>query len=129
MKKQFPGKKMHCRWPWILLVQSAATIAVFCLLSLSLWLGGFIHGLFLWVLTPVAGFISACIATRAGLLNYAAWLIPPLAQIAASMILWGYPANVGPVFLCAFISLVGAATGEVLKRSTKHKGVLPWKKT
>ena len=129
MKKQAAGAKPRWKWLRVLLVQAAATLAVFCLLALSLWLGGFWHNLFQWVLTPAAGFISACIATRAGLLNYAAWIIPPLAQIAAGIILWGYPAGAGPVFLCAFVSLVGAATGEVLNRSTKHKGVLPWKKT
>lgn len=116
MKKLRLRSGKRIKWPWVLLLQMIATLAVFSLLSLSLWLGGFVHGLCLWFITPVAGFFSACIATRAGLLNYAAWLIPPLAQVAAGLMLWGYSPNAGPVFLCAFISLVGAATGEVLKR-------------
>jgi len=116
MKATHAHKKPHIKWPLILLLQIIATLGLFCLLSLSLWLGSFVHGLVLWGITPIAGFISACIATRAGLLNYAAWPVPPLAQLAAELILWGYPSRVGPVFLCAFVSLVGAATGEVLKR-------------
>ena len=111
--------KKQLRWPWILILQAIFTLAVFMLLALSLWLGGFLHGLCLWAATPILGFISACIATRKGLLNYVALLVPPLAQMAASLIVWGYLPQTGPVFLCGFVSLVGAATGEVLKRQYK----------
>lgn len=117
MKKKYLRGSFRRKWPWILLLQIISTLAVFALLSLSLWLGGFVHGLCLWFLTPLAGFLSACIATRMGLLNYLSWLIPPIAQVAANLLLWGYSPAIGPVFLCGFISLVGAATGEVLKRA------------
>jgi len=121
MKKQpKQAKPLRILWPWVLLLQIIATLAVYMLLCQSLWLGGFAHGLCLWFLTPAAGFISACIATRKGLLNYVALLVPPLAQIAASLIFWGYLPQTGPVFLCGFISLVGAATGEVLKGQHKR---------
>lgn len=117
MKKERLRGRSRLKWPWILLLQIMATLIVFLLLSLSLWLGSLMHGLCLWFLTPIAGFLSACIATRAGLLNYLAWLIPPFVQVAADLLLWGYAPGTAPVFLCAFIALVGAATGEVLKRS------------
>lgn len=129
-KKNLRGVFRH-KWPWILLFQIILTLAVFALFSLSLWLGGFVHGLCLWLFTPLAGFTSACIATRRGLLNYLTWLIPPIAQVAVNLLMWGYPPSVGPVFLCAFISLVGSATGEVLKRAhdkQSNEGVSPWKK-
>lgn len=129
MKKKNSHGCFRHKWPWILLLQIILTMAAFALLSLSLWLGGFLHSLCLWLLTPLAGFASACIATRRGLLNYLSWLIPPLAQVAMHLLLWGYPPAVAPVFLCGFISLVGAATGEVLKAHNKqNKGVSPWKK-
>lgn len=119
-KKKCIRSRFIRQWPWVLLLQTAATLIAYILLGLSLWLGGLIYKLCLWVLMPIAGFISACIATRAGLLNYAAWLVPPLAQVGASYLLWGYPPSIAPVFLCAFIALVGAATGEVMKHQNKH---------
>lgn len=121
MKKRHLRGKSGRKWLWVLLIQIAATLVVFLLLSLSLWLGGFLHGLCLWLLTPIAGFLSACISTRLGFLNYLAWLVPPISQVAANLLLWGYSPNVGPVFLCGFVSLVGAATGEVLKNSHEKR--------
>lgn len=114
--KQSAAGRAGLKWPWVLLIQAVLTLAAMLLLGLSLWLGGILHSLCLWVLTPLAGFISACIATRKGFLNYGALLVPPIAQMAAGLILWGYLPATGPVFVCGFISLVGAATGEVLKR-------------
>lgn len=129
MKKQNnPIRRMHASWLLVLVLQSIATLAADLLLSLSIWLGGFLHALCLWAITPVLGFLSACIATRKGLLNYISLLIPPLAQMAAELILWGYLPQPGPVFLCGLISLIGAATGEVLKRESKNKGAPSWKK-
>ncbi|MBQ8507754.1 MAG: hypothetical protein IJ466_10040 [Clostridia bacterium] len=107
---------MRHKWLWIWLIQFASMLAFSMLVSLSLWLGGFVHGACMWVLAPAAGLISACLATQKGLLNYAAWIAPPLMLLAGYWIIWGYPATPGPVLLDAFVSLVGAAAGEVLKR-------------
>ena len=82
----------------------------------SLLAGGGIYKVFLWGILPVAGCICAYRATVAGLLNYAAWIAPPIAMVAANVLLWGFSPNPGPICLCAFVSLVGAAAGEVLKR-------------
>ena len=108
------------KWPVVWLLQFAAMLLASALTALSLWLGGTIHGLMSWLFMPAAGFVSALIVTRSGLLNYAAWIAPPVMMFLGHWIFWAYSPKVGPVFLCAFISLVGAAAGEVLKQQTKE---------
>lgn len=107
------------KWLWILLIQIVSMFTFSMLVSLSIWLGALLHGICLWLIMPAAGFISSHYATRKGLLNYIAWLIPPTAQVFANLLLWGYSPSIAPVFFCGFVSLVGAAAGEVIKR--RHK--------
>ena len=131
MKKQTntPGfRRFPPRWLWVMLLEMICSLAICLLLGLSLWLGGFVHGLCKWVLTPACGLLCACIATRAGFLNYLAFLVPPLMCLAANLILWGYLPHPAPVLVCAFASLVGAAAGEVLKRQHEKQRSKPWKK-
>lgn len=128
MRNPKTKRPVPLRWLWILLIQAVSMLALGVLISLSIVSGKFLHGLCLWLLAPLAGFGSACAATRKGLLNYAAWILPPAMETLANLLLWGYSPSVGPVMLCAFISFVGAATGEVLKSIPKHKGVRRWKK-
>ena len=118
MKRKNPKHKI--KWPIIWLLQCAAMLAASALTALSLWLGGTVHAVMSWGFMPLAGFFAAMTATRAGLLNYSAWLAPPLMMFIAHRVFWAYSPKVGPVFLCAFISLVGAASGEVLKQQTKE---------
>ena len=118
MKNKMRNRKF--RWPVIWLLQCIAMLLCAALTAMSLWLGGTFHGIMSWLFMPIAGFISAMAATRAGLLNYAAWIAPPVMMFAGHWIFWAYSPKVGPVALCAFISLVGAATGEVLKQQTKE---------
>ena len=75
----------------------------------------------MWGLSPILGFLSGLIATRKGLLNYAAWIAPPVMLFVGYVLVWGYAPSAGPVFLCGFVSLVGAATGEVLNQRQKKK--------
>lgn len=115
------GRDVHrihrpLKWPWLWLIQIAATLALGVLGALSLWLGAGIHKIWLWALSPLWGLVSACVVTRLGLLNYAAWLAPPAMEFLAHALIWGYALPAGPVFFCAFAALVGAAAGEVLKR-------------
>ena len=120
MGRRTPQKKIRLVWLWIWMIQFAAMLALSLIAALSILVGRPVHILCLWVLLPLSGGVSACVATRRGLLNYAAWIAPPAMEFAANYILWGYAPEVGPVFFCAFVSLVGAATGEVLKRQA-HK--------
>ena len=110
------------KWYGVLLLQVILTLAAFLLLDLSLLIGGFVYGMCRWVFMPLCGLLSACISTRAGFINYLAFLVPPLASLLSSLILWGYLPQPAPVFVCGFVSLVGAAAGEVLKQNTRqHK--------
>jgi len=112
-------KQIPLKWLWILLIQLASMLLLSLLLEQSYFLGIWPHRLCTWVVFPVAGLFSACMATRRGLLNYAAWIAPPAMQFLGYYILWSYFITPGPVFLCAFVSLVGAAAGDVLNRRDK----------
>ena len=37
-------------------------------------------------------------------------------EVAATLLIYTYSPSPGPVFFCGFVSLVGAAAGEVYKR-------------
>ena len=120
MARQSTRRGRKIPWPLVWLIQVAAAFALGLLAALSALLGGVAHGLFLWALMPLGGMAAGCLATLRGLNNYLAWLAPPLMEIASSLLIWGYSPAVGPVFLCGFLSLVGAAAGEVCKRQGRR---------
>ena len=112
------------RFGWLIvwLVQAAAVFALGCVLALSLWLNHALYSACMWALMPLVGFISAYLATVKGLLNYAAWIAPPVAMTLSHMVVWYYPPATAAILLCAFVSLVGAAAGEVkLQFGKKNK--------
>lgn len=74
-----------------------------------------------WIVTPLFGAYTAFRAVLRGLSNYAAWIAPPACMFAAHCIVWGFSPSPGPALLCAFVSLIGAATGEVLKQRRQNK--------
>jgi len=117
MKKQ---RKLTLKWPLIWLIQMAGMLAVSVMIALSYYVSSALHGLLFWGGLSVAGFIAACLATVKGLLNYAAWIMPPVMGALGHYLVWDYLPGAGPILLCAFVSLVGAATGEVLKEQKKH---------
>ena len=119
MGKRTSDGRRGGNWLLIWFIQAAAMLLLGVLTALSKWLGGFIHGAFLWAVMPLGGMAAGCAATRKGLNNYLAWLAPPLMEILGSMLIWGYSPQAGPVFLCGFLSLVGAATDEVLNRQER----------
>ena len=120
MKKHKQKRSVPAKWLLILLIQLISMLALGALISLSVIPGKVFHGICQWGVMPICGFISACMATKKGLLNYAAWIAPPVMEVFGNLLVWGYSPSIGPVFLCAFISLVGAATGEVLKVQNKR---------
>lgn len=108
--------KKKLNWLWVLLIQTAAMLALSLPAALSMVLGGAVHGILVWAVLPLAGCASAYMAVILGLNNYIAWLAPPAAGFAAHLIVWGYVPAPGPILLCALISLIGAAAGEVVRR-------------
>ena len=108
------------RWLWVWIIQIAAMALLSLLASLSFFASGALYGICLWLLLPLAGAVSSYLATVKGLLNYAAWLAPAIVLVAVHALLYGYAPHLGQVFLLAFVSLVGAAAGEVVKRGRKR---------
>ena len=96
-------------------IQIAASLLAGALASGSLGLHATLYGLLLWIAVPLAGAFTACRAVLGGLNNYLAWLAPPACLYAAHYLIWRYAPPAGPALVCAFVSLVGAAAGEVLK--------------
>lgn len=120
MGKHTRPRVRRLSWLLIWLIQFAAMLLVSAITALSILGGSFVHALFQWGLMPLSGFISAMWATRKGLLNYVAWIAPPVMMFAGNLLIWGYALSTGPVFLCGFVALVGAATGEVLNRQGRR---------
>ena len=108
------------KWPAAWLVQIVEMLALGAIVALTDLLPPVISGIAAWALMPVLGLISACRTTRRGLLNYAAWIAPPVCMWLTYKLIWGYAHQPGPVALCAFLSLVGAAAGEVLNGRKEH---------
>ena len=104
------------RWAVAWGLQIAAMFAAGLLTAASHGVHPVLHGALTWVLMPLAGAVTAYRAVRRGLLNYAAWIAPPACLYLANRLVWGYAPSAGAALLCAFVSLVGAAAGEVAKR-------------
>lgn len=104
------------KWPLVWLAQWASMFAAGLLIAASDLLGAAVYAAASWIGMPLLGAVSAYRATRRGLLNYAAWIAPPVCMGASHWLLYGYPPATGPVLLSALISLVGAAAGEVMNQ-------------
>lgn len=111
------------RWKWAgaWIVQILIMLALGCLTALAELLGAVAYGVAAWAVMPLAGLLTACRATRRGLLNYAAWIAPPACMWLTHWLIWDYSPEPGPALVCALASLVGAAAGEVLNQQAAHK--------
>ena len=103
------------KWPiaWLLEIVEMAAAGV--LTALAHIPGGAVSALASWAFMPAAGLSVSLMATRRGLLNYAAWIAPPVCMALTHYLLWRYLPDAGPVLLCAFVSVIGAAAGQVIK--------------
>ena len=108
------------KWPIAWLVQIIEMLAVGAIVALTDMLPPAIYGILAWVIAPLLGMLTSCRTTRRGLLNYAAWIAPPACMWLTYYLIWNYSPQPGPALLCAFLSLVGAAAGEVLNRQKEH---------
>lgn len=111
-QKKQPGKT---GWIVAWLIQFGEMLALGALTSLSPGLHPALYDIMLFAIMPLLGAYSAYRAVLRGLLNYAAWIAPPACMLFAHTILWGYVPPAGAMLVCAFISLIGAAAGEVKK--------------
>lgn len=103
-------------WIWALALQLIEAMAAGLLAALSQSVGGALHAAMLWGVVPLTGLVSACWAVNRGLNNYLAWIAPAPCLFAANYLLWGYAPPAGAALLTAFLSLVGAAAGEVMRQ-------------
>lgn len=108
------------KWPAAWLVQIVEMLAAGALTAYTDILHPVLFGAMSWIIMPVLGMLTACRATRRGLLNYAAWIAPPVCMWLGNYLVWGYSPKPGAAIVCAFLSLVGAAAGEVLNRQEKR---------
>lgn len=108
------SKDMH--WGLVWLLQALAMLVLGIMTALSLWLGGFVHGLFIWLLMPLGSAAACYICVCKGLNNYLALLAPPLMEMLGNLLIWSFLPKPGPILLCAFVSLIGSAAGEVSKQ-------------
>lgn len=110
---------MKHRWILAWLLQAVEMFLAGLLASLAVGWGAIPGGILLWGGMPLAGLFSACQATRRGLNNYLAWLAPAPCLYAAHHALWGFAPPAGAGLLTAFLSLIGAAAGQVLVQRGK----------
>lgn len=109
------------KWPLAWLIQIIGMLLIGCASALTAVLGRIPYGIAMWGGMSAAGAVSAYRATRRGLLNYAAWIAPPVCMALAHWLVWGYVPDGGCVLVCAFVSLVGAAAGEVMNRQATEE--------
>ena len=69
-----------------------------------------------WILLPVLGAFTSGLLAFSGVSCYAAWILPPVVVSALPWLLLGYPIDPGTMLLCALLSMIGASTGEVLRK-------------
>ena len=110
---------MKHRWIVAWVIQVAEALAAGLLAALAVGWGAAASKVLLWGFAPLAGLFSACQAVRRGLNNYLAWLAPAPCLFAAHYALWGFAPPAGAALLTAFLSLVGAAAGQVLVQRGK----------
>ncbi|MBQ8111236.1 MAG: hypothetical protein IJ124_13855 [Clostridia bacterium] len=107
---------MKHRWLMAWALQIIEMLAAGLLASLAYGAGAGLYAAALWGLVPLAGLLTACRAVRRGLNNYLAWIAPAGCLYAAHFLLWGFSPAAGAALVTAFLSLVGAAAGEVLNQ-------------
>ena len=75
-----------------------------------------------WGLLPLLCAVSAYAVTKAGVSNYLAWIAPPFMGLAGHYLAFFYhPDSAAPFFISALLAIIGAATGEEVKKRRKHK--------
>jgi len=101
----------------MLLLQFVGMAVLAYLLFNTIWLSKAVYSVCTWAVWPLAGLVSAYMVTVRGVNNFLAWIAPPLAGLMAHYFAFFFmPDSAGPFFICAFVSIVGAAAGDVTKK-------------
>ncbi|MBO7385074.1 MAG: hypothetical protein J6U63_01885 [Clostridia bacterium] len=81
-----------------------------------------VFGLLMWAVLPAAGAVSAFFTVARGVNPYSAWVLPPIAQILASVTATGghAPALGHALVLCLFCVL-GAAASDTRDKKYRRK--------
>ena len=104
----------------LLLIQLVISAVSSYLAALSLYLGAVVNSVCVWVLLPLMGAVTSYKITVRGVNNYLAWILPPLMGVIAHYLAFFYlPQTPGAFLVCAVASIVGAAAGDVVKKSRK----------
>ena len=74
-----------------------------------------------WIMLPLLGALTSGLFARAGVTYFLAWLMPPVIVSAVPWLVIGYPLEPGVMLLCCLTSMIGASTGEVLKRRAHER--------
>ena len=101
----------------MLIIQFIGMAVLAYLMFNTLWFSRIVYNICIWGVWPVAGLFSAYLVTVRGVNNFIGWIAPPLAGLIAHYLAFFYmPESAGPFFVCAFLSIVGAAAGDVVKK-------------
>ena len=111
---------MKHKWLWAWLLQIAEMAAVCLVQALCYGAGAALHAVLLWGVVPLTGLLTACRAVLRGLNNYLAWIAPAACLYLVNYLIWGFSPPAGAALLTAFMSLVGAAAGEVMIQRKKR---------
>ena len=105
-----------------LLIMQLISVFIVSLFSYFIRPAGFIFRIFIYALLPIFSFFTAMKITIKGINPYLSWILPPVAQtLAGFLITLGIGPDPLPVFITAFLSLVGAATGDVIIKTNSKR--------
>ena len=81
-----------------------------------------IYSILIYALIPLFSAFSAGFLVTNGINPYASWILPPIAMTAASFLSsFGMGQSPLPMMIASFVSLIGAAAGDVTVK-TRKKG-------
>lgn len=104
----------------LLLIQLVITAVFSYLAALSLYLGAAVNAACTFGLLPLIGLVTSYKITVRGVNNYLAWLLPPFMGVLAHYLAFFYlPQTPGAFLVCAVVSIIGAAAGDVVKKTRK----------
>ena len=110
-------------WLGALGLQIGIMTAVCLVASAAYGVNGALHSILMWGSVPLTGAWTAFRAVQRELSNYLAWIAPPACLYGAHYLLWRFAPSAGAALLCAFISLVGAAAGEVFLQRHRSRQI------